>query len=310
MKRLLLMVVVLSGCSLFEDVEQVRFRPGFATVDAGADASADAAADAQGDVPDMEADDGMADMSVDMPTTCPEVPCDGTQYCDNGVCKPAGPCRQEGCSRGLICAPSGQCVTCADDVDCGEGATCEGAFCVCNGVQNYCSLPGTRPSACVPSTSLDACGPDCETCPEPPPNADGICGTDGCDFSCKPDFVRRDDQCITAGTTCPNAGGLIGGDCDPIAQTGCPNGFFCTIRSVSANQFERICAFDNPNATATEGDSCVAVACGPGLACFAGTCRRYCDVSNAAGCAPGQFCAPPIAPTPGIGYCHDGCSLN
>ncbi|HZI15517.1 MAG TPA: carboxypeptidase regulatory-like domain-containing protein, partial [Myxococcus sp.] len=38
-------------------------------------------------------------------------------------------CAPTGCEDGLVCAPHGRCVECADDSQCGEGLTCKGFRC-------------------------------------------------------------------------------------------------------------------------------------------------------------------------------------
>jgi hypothetical protein len=121
--------------------------------------------------------------------------------------------------------------------------------------------------------------------------------------------ILRDGLCIEAGTVCAApAEDLIPGVCDPVAQTGCQAGTFCTIR-FSSGVFERVCA-TVPTATVGEGEACNMIPCEAGFGCFAGTCRRYCDVDNAAGCRANEACAPPLAPTHGIGFCDEDCTLD
>lgn len=127
-------------------------------------------------------------------------------------------------------------------------------------------------------------------------------------LTCLAPLVVRGNACIEAGLVCTAATGLIGGTCDPVAQTGCQAGNFCGIR-FSNGVFERVCLVP-PASTVGEGQACNATACEPGFGCFAGTCRRFCDVSNGAGCRSTESCAPPLAPTHGIGFCDEDCTLD
>ncbi len=321
MNRLLIFVVLLSGCSLFDDVEHIRFRMN----DAGTDVSLDVADDANDlpDAPDATIDlgnDVSHDTSIDVEndvvdlTGCQRNGCLDTQYCDveSNDCVMAGPCAVEGCTGGLVCDYRGQCVTCINDIDCGLGATCVGATCECSGAQNFCSNPSVRIDACVSADSIEACGQDCQTCPAPPENGDAICGPTGCEFVCRAGFVERDGTCIQAGIYCDNPGGSIGGVCDPVAQTGCNAASTCALRPVSSNSFERVCLLNSTLPMALEGEACAGATgktCESAHACVANICRRYCDLSNAAGCLETQYCAVGLAPTPGLGFCNDDCSL-
>lgn len=332
MKALLLAVVLLSGCSLFDDIGQITFRGG---VDAGTDVSMDVAEDlntedldAEGDgadgadvaVIDVGEGDVQTDISEDVVddvvvvTGCALNGCSVSQYCDQETneCAPSGPCATAGCPGGLVCDYRGQCVTCANDDECGSGALCEGVFCRCVGPQNFCSNPSVRDNACVESTSIEACGSQCQTCPAPPDFAVEVCGANGCDFQCNDGFVKRNGACVQAGIFCANPGGSIGGVCDPVAQTGCGAGQNCSVRAISANSFERVCVLASPLPVALEGESCIGSTgkvCEATHACVLGLCRRYCDMANAAGCMDTQYCAPALAPTPGLGFCNNDCSL-
>jgi len=321
MNRLLIFAVLVSVCSLFDDIGQIRFR----TDDAGTDSSMDAAdvahdatidpTDAAIDVGNDTGHDASVDVENDLGLTgCQRSGCLETQYCDldTNECAPAGPCATEGCANGLVCDYRGQCVTCAKNIDCGLDAFCVGSVCECLGGENFCAKPSVRSNACVSADSLEACGEDCQTCPEPPENGDAICAPTGCDFVCRSGFVERDGACIQAGVYCDNPGGSVGGVCDPVAQTGCNAASTCVLRPASPTTLERVCLINSTLPIAQEGEACAGSSgktCAPAHACVANICRRYCDLSNAAGCRETQYCAVGLAPTPGLGFCNDDCTL-
>ncbi len=314
---------------MFDDVEQITFRTG---VDAGIDASMDVAQDSEvvdldADIliPDTDLSDVQSDISADVVedvvddvvvvTGCALEGCLANEYCEptTNECEISGLCATEGCSRGQVCDYRGQCGACVNDNDCGAGATCNAGVCRCAGVQNYCSNPSLRDDACVEATSIEACGDDCAACPTPPEFSMSICTATGCGFECRSGYVKRAGACIQAGIYCANPGGSIGGSCDPVAQTGCAPGLNCTVRAISMSSFERVCSQPSQLPVATEGESCIGTSgkvCEPAYACVQGVCRRYCDMANAAGCRDTQYCAPALAPTPGLGFCNDDCSLT
>lgn len=328
MKALLIFSVLFSGCSLFDDVGQITFRNTDAGVDAPLDVIDVADVEVADVADDLDAQTGVPDVgedvSFDVPkdveddvelTGCARDGCLDTQFCDpnTNTCADLGSCAEDGCPGGLICDNHGQCVTCTNDDECGPGATCTTAFCRCDGAQNYCARPNHRPNACVTITSIEACGATCQTCPEPPQNADAICGAADCDFACRTGFIKRGDECVSQGIYCNNPGGQIGGVCDPVAQTGCSAAAVCSVRAVGMNSYERVCTLASTLPLALEGEDCTPASgksCEPAHACVLGVCRRFCDTNNAAGCGETQYCAPAIAPTPGLGFCNDDCSLT
>ena len=94
----------------------------------------------------------------------------------------------------------------------------------------------------------------------------------------------------------------VAADCDPVAQTGCPEGTACyVLRNLGPS-----CACPG---VLTEGDACDTTAeCAPGNVCAGtappGVCRRTCDPGAAApGCPEGTFCLF-ISAFPDNGYCE------
>lgn len=312
------MAMVLGGCSLFEDVDSVRYRPGAFVPenndlpdasDASNDATlTDLGLDATSDAWDADIEDLSPDVFVPQ--------CRVNECGDNQVCVPeegcvtVGPCATEGCPRGLICNERGLCQTCTTDDECGTGAFCNQSFCECDGVQNFCAASGAAATSCVPTEDIRACGPSCDKCPTPPTGATSICKNDTCDFECNPKLIRRDMACVPFGGTCNTSDTpLLPGNCDPVGQTGCAATEQCNVVRLSATNYERRCA-PIPTQRARLGEACTMVACEAGLGCFAGTCRRFCDVTNGAGCMLAETCAPPLAPTPGIGFCDEDCAID
>lgn len=313
---------------MFDDIEQITFRTG---LDGGVDASVDVAQDAE--IADLDADmlvpdtdlDAQVDISEDVVedvvddvvvvTGCALEGCLVNEYCDSTTnkCATSGLCATESCPRGQVCDYRGQCADCVTDLDCGAAATCSAGVCRCSGTQNYCANPSLRVDECVEATSVEACGNDCTACPMPPEFGTAVCNPTGCGFECNASYVKRDGACVQAGIYCANPGGSIGGACDLVAQTGCGAGLSCTVRAISMSSFERVCSPPSALPAALEGESCTGASgkvCEVSHACVQGVCKRYCDMANAAGCRDTQYCAPALAPTPGLGFCNDDCSLT
>jgi hypothetical protein len=198
--------------------------------------------------------------------------------CDSGYAEVNGACVS-------TCTPACAGKTCGSD---GCGGSC-GAC----GSGTVCGASGTCQAVCQPSCAGKACGPDgcggscgscgfgstcnagqCSTCQ--PSCAGRSCGPDGCGGSC--------GSC-SAGTTC-SSGTCVSSStgCDPVANTGCtiPNG--CWVLSSG----QTTCALTG---SGTQGSACATTSnCSGGYACFAGTCRKICDVVGGTGCSLGSNC--------------------
>lgn len=117
---------------------------------------------------------------------------------------------------------------------------------------------------------------------------------------------------------------ILGVDCDPVAQTGCPPGTKCgrLLESVGPDVAQTTCV---PNGTVLPGGACTEGPAGPltgyddceatpghGYDCFDGTCRELCAVGTscigAFGCGvvPGRYIDfDPVT----VGMCHPACDL-
>jgi hypothetical protein len=80
-------------------------------------------------------------------------------------------------------------------------------------------------------------------------------------------------------------------DCDPTAAVGCPTGAGCQLlqETDGAMRTYTHCMASGPG---SEGATCAsALDCRLGYGCIGSTCRQYCIVGVAGGCATGS-CAP------------------
>jgi hypothetical protein len=101
---------------------------------------------------------------------------------------------------------------------------------------------------------------------------------------------------MTNGDVCQPKISDTPGMCDPVAQTGCLDGEMCDLQLVFSGgvptAFSSKCiSFDCNDRAKREGDSCSAGQCAPGFKCNSGTCKRYCQLEDSLGCAPGEGCS-------------------
>jgi hypothetical protein len=231
---------------------------------------------------------------VGSPATCnaqcvevPVKPSCGSRVCGDDGC--GGSCGT--CSGQNVCSAAGQCV-CAPQ--------CAGKTCGPDGCGGSC---GSCPSgvSCTPAGTCDTpCVPQC---------AGRVCGSDGCGGSCGScggSQTCSGGQCCTpscAGKTCGSngCGGSCGScsgssqcvngtcqsdpdDCDPVYNTGCAAPNECWLLSSE----KTVCAVTG---SGTQGSSCSSTSsCSGGYGCFAGTCRKVCDLNSGAGCDFGETC--------------------
>ncbi len=222
-------------------------------------------------------------------------------WCRND-CPEGGVCRAGWCE-----CPEGRSVcgeTCIDlkkDPDnCGAcGTVCTGEQACVNGRCSGDCSPVTRCGRrCVDTrtdrTNCGECGTVCEG---------GVCINGDCDTSCATPVLR--------------------GDCDPIAQCGCPDGSRCeAVWSPFDPTGPEFCTAAGEAGPMDVCDELApATTCGPGLTCIwstavrgpmeegpfevAGTCRGWCLVGNDSTCDPvgGGACATMSGGTP-YGVCY------
>jgi hypothetical protein len=120
---------------------------------------------------------------------------------------------------------------------------------------------------------------------------------------------------MTKGKPCGEPSGeRVPGQCDPVAQTGCPEGKHCRFavkmdENGQPDSFFRVCSdMVCGSRTKLPGESCEPNQCMPGSLCVSSVCKRYCRRSDGAGCAPDEFCVE-AALNPEFGYCESTCSL-
>lgn len=325
--RVGLLLLMFSGCSLFEDVNTIVYRDGDqdmsdldmetdalvdmpdlqpdapdAPVDMESDVEPDAPVDMEPDSPpDMEPD-APVDMPPDMPVSCLVSGCTEPEFCDT-VTEMCGPC-----------GPNAPCT---------NGRDCQAGMCVCPTDQNYCN------SQCVPE-SPTACGATCQICPGGF-DANATCDNGVCGLECQTSTdVIYGAGCASQGGTCPSASQPLAGTCNIIYQTGCNVDQVCTFTlrnapgTCSSNldclagqtcntglsrcvYFETGCS-NGTNTIIPLGEPCLGSndRCVPGGLCSSGICKQMCDALSGIGCAPTQFCKPLQAGS-GAGVCESQC---
>ncbi|MBW2733497.1 MAG: hypothetical protein JRH20_14010 [Deltaproteobacteria bacterium] len=238
-------------------------------------------------------DDGCRGSCGSCPTgeTClADGQCTCTPSCEGRVCGDNGCGGSCGlCSSDTLCDSAGQCV-CRPD--------CSGKTCGDNGCGGSCGgcptgetcLPDGQCS-CTPTCDGDECGDDgcggnCGSCEWSEicrwgqccaPNCSGKqCGDNGCGGSC--------GSCST-GSDCVAGQCEVDEDfCDPVQNSGCAYPNECILLS---NEETR-CALLG---TGTQGDYCSSYTlCAGGYGCFAGACRKVCDLWSGSGCGWDESC--------------------
>jgi hypothetical protein len=192
--------------------------------------------------------------------------CGDTQMCNSAgqcVCKPqctGKTCGPDGC--GGTCGTCGAQSTCNASGQCICTPSCSGKTCGDNGCGGSCGTCGTGVchlgACCTPSCSGKTCGDN---------GCGGSCGTCGSGQLCSSGSCVQD----------PNS-------CDPVDDVGCafPNECILLANETTA------CALAG---SGTQGSSCSAtVTCAGGYSCFAGHCRKVCDLASGSGCPIGTTC--------------------
>lgn len=118
---------------------------------------------------------------------------------------------------------------------------------------------------------------------------------------------------LTTGQPCGEPGeGTVPGVCDPVTQTGCPEGKQCRFALMldedgEGQSFVRVCSdLDCRGRRMQPGAKCAPGQCVPGTTCVSGVCRRLCRRSDGFGCKADEFCTEtPLNPL--YGYCHSAC---
>ncbi|MFO0677972.1 MAG: hypothetical protein U0169_15660 [Polyangiaceae bacterium] len=203
--------------------------------------------------------------------------CNGKTCGDDGCGGSCGACTSPASctSGGTCCAPACSGKTCGDD---GCGGSCG----TCTGTQT-CNASGSC-EVCVPkcdgkTCGSDGCGGSCGSCPFGQScTSDGTC-------ACVPKCSGKtcgDDGCGGTCGTCRSGESCFSGQCqacDPVSDTGCAATEGCFLLSSERTA----CGIDGRG---TQGASCSAsVLCAGGHACFAGTCRKVCDMRTSSGCS-------------------------
>lgn len=331
MRRILsvLLLLTLSGCSLFEDVSTVVYEDADMPQDMPdldmdfTDTPVDMP-DLEPDLPDMEPDTPL-DMPPDAPDMEPDAPVDMPP--DAPVDMPPDmpiSCLVSGCTEPEFCNTVTEvCGPCGVNAPCTNGRECEQGMCVCSADQNYCN------SQCVPE-SPTACGAACRTCPTGI-NANPACDEGVCGLECQtPTDVVYGSGCTSKGGTCPSASQPLAGTCNVIYQTGCNVDQVCTFTlrnaagtcssnlncqagQVCNTQLSKCIYFESGCSTGLNtiipiGDPCLGGndRCVPGGLCSGGICKKTCDALVGAGCASNQFCRPLQAGS-GAGVCESQC---
>jgi hypothetical protein len=92
-------------------------------------------------------------------------------------------CAVTGCEDGLVCAPNGRCVECADDSQCGEGMACKGF---------RCEGPGAQCAACDGDWKCQP-GASCQEVSGSGAVCVARCGSSA---DCDAGFTCQDSQCL------------------------------------------------------------------------------------------------------------------
>jgi hypothetical protein len=314
---LLVILCFFSGCSLFEDVDQITYFPGNAEADM---------------------DLGMPDTPVDMPDSsdmpdqdAPDLPNDADMPVLEGCNLDGCPTLAEACN-----IETGECEACAEgdtNLICRNNTVCVAGECVCPEGSNLCN------GICV-AQSAQSCGESCEVCPGVL-NGTPTCENNRCSADCEDDLVLSGTTCVEGGGTCGVAAPLDG-RCDLVVQEGCNAAFeLCSAfptggsdcQSQADCELGELCAVLPPQpqtrcvsftsacasavtvidrcstaADCTGGKSCMGGFCGPCTqdtdceaeqSCLGGVCRGVYNATLQEGescaateerCAPGLIC--------------------
>jgi hypothetical protein len=233
--------------------------------------------------------------------------CDNPQaghpgYCDSTGCyecsgpadcwRVSGPptaCRSAAeCAEGEKCTNLGCFVVCADDSTCLNGATCNGEFCVPDGVDVHPTGPGTNPDD-SPSTEPvpESCAAD-EECQRADPVL--VCDNGKCVEAC-----ASNDDCPPDYVCAPC------GKCTPKDTPTCGDlRVYCDATKPGSCGANRACLTGHCHVTCD-----AAAACPVGQVCLSGVCvddpspkNPQCVLNK--DCANGAFCI--------NGYCHAACT--
>jgi hypothetical protein len=170
-------------------------------------------------------------------------------------------CGDDGCG--------GSCGSCKTGTSCSAGKcscspACAGKLCGDDGCGGSC---GSCKTGTTCSAGKCSCSPVC---------AGKSCGDDGCGGSC--------GSCKT-GSWC-SAGKCVPSTqvCDPVTNSGCTSPEGCWLLSTE----QPVCALTG---SGKQGAGCSSTSsCAGGHGCFAGTCRKICELFSGAGCASSQSC--------------------
>lgn len=237
---------------------------------------------------DVSGSDGSMDyeatFSINVTSCIPQ--CSGLECGDDGCGGSCGFCGTgERCASGVCeCVP--QCLgrTCGSDGcggvcgTCGSGETCTSGRC-----QTVC-VPSCTGRTC----GSDGCGGSCGTC-----GGGQVCSAGSCG-ACVPSCSGRECGSNGCGGTCGSCGAgetcsPFGScewddDCDPVTNTGCASPNECVLLS-SEDTRCAVTGFGH------QGSSCSTTSdCDGGYGCFAGSCRKICELSTDDGCSFGEVC--------------------
>lgn len=109
--------------------------------------------------------------------------------------------------------------------------------------------------------------------------------------------------------------GEFTGQCDPVANAGCPDPQQCIIavRVEGPDAFVSSACIETDMHTRKDGDVCVGTSqrCEPGTFCidFLGICRKLCWMDDGTGCEENEWCDQPSSDWKGVGYCNAMCEM-
>jgi hypothetical protein len=183
---------------------------------------------------------------------------------DPGACSES-PCRlqapQCGCTEGLSCQGLAA-PACLPASTGGPGEACGTTGCI-GGLT--CWIVTTDPQgSCQPYCTVDA---DC------------------------PESFCLGDPGLQAGVCLPG--------CDPVNQTGCPDGQSCLVsfgvsHETTAMRGSTTCGIVG---STPDGGTCSGPSCATGLLCLSGICHTVCRIGDSSICPPGQSCQRLVPPS-------------